>query len=69
MPSKKRKIQYLLDDNYYLKFKEIMTKEKRKSESQMSQYIVEKYIDEYEKRNGNIKIEIGRDNNGNIDIN
>lgn len=68
MPSNKRKIQYLLNDEYYEKFKIIMEKEKRKSESNLSQYIVEKYIDEYEKANGNISISIGRDNNGNINL-
>lgn len=68
MPSNKRKIQYLLNDEYYEKFKIIMEKEKRKSESNLSQYIVEKYIDEYEKANGGIAINIGRDNNGNINL-
>lgn len=67
MPSNKRKMQYLIEDEYYKKFKIIMKKEKRKSEGALSQYIVEKYIDEYEKTNGNI-INIGRDNNGNITI-
>lgn len=65
MPSNKRKVQFLLDDEYYEKFRFIMKKEKRKSESNLAQYIVEKYIDNYEKNNGNI-VNIGRDNNGNI---
>ena len=67
MPSNKRKMQYLIEDEYYKKFKIIMKKEKRKSEGALSQYIVEKYIDEYEKTNGNI-INIGRDNNGQINM-
>ena len=67
MPSNKRKMQYLIEDEYYKKFKIIMKKEKRKSEGALSQYIVEKYIDEYEKTNGNI-INIGRDNNGQINL-
>lgn len=67
MPSNKRKMQYLIEDEYYKKFKIIMKKEKRKSEGALSQYIVEKYIDEYEKTNGNI-INIGRNNNGQINM-
>ena len=56
-----------IDDEYYEKFKIIMKKEKRKSEGALSQYIIEKYIDEYEKTNGNI-VNIGRDNNGQINM-
>lgn len=73
MPSNKRKIQYLLDDEYYSKFKIIMNTEKRKSESSLSQFIIEKYIDDYEKQHGTINtknnVTIGENNNGNININ
>ena len=50
-------MQYLLDDEYFAKFKILMKRMKRKSSSDLSNYIVEKYIDEYEERHGEIKIE------------
>ena len=40
MPSNKRKIQYLLDDEYYSKFKIIIKTQKRQSESSLSQFII-----------------------------
>ena len=57
MPTTKNRMQYLLDNTYYLKFLYIMEQEKRKSESAMSGYIVEKYIDDYEAANGPIEVD------------
>lgn len=57
MPTNKNKMQYLLDDNYYKKFNILSKKLKRKSASDMTKYIVEKFIDNYEEIHGNIKVE------------
>lgn len=57
MPTNKNKMQYLLDDTYYKKFNYISQKLKRKSASDMTKYIVEKFIDNYEEIHGEIKIE------------
>lgn len=57
LPSNKNAMQYLLDDEYFAKFKILMKRMKRKSSSDLSNYIVEKYIDDYEERHGEIKIE------------
>lgn len=48
MPTNKNKMQYLLDDTYYHKFNVLCKKLKRKSASDMTKYIVEKFIDDYE---------------------
>ena len=57
MPSNKHKMQYLLTDEYFDKFNILMKKLKRKSQSDFSIYIVEKFIDDYEELHGEIKIE------------
>ena len=57
MPSNKHKMQYLLNDEYFDKFNILMKKVKRKSQSDFSIYIVEKFIDDYEELHGEIKIE------------
>lgn len=57
MPTNKNKMQYLLDDTYYQKFNSLSKKLKRKSASDMTKYIVEKFIDDYEEIHGEIKIE------------
>lgn len=57
MPTNKNKMQYLLDDTYYQKFNNLSKKLKRKSASDMTKYIVEKFIDDYEEIHGEIKIE------------
>ena len=50
-------MQYLLDDTYYQKFNALCKKLKRKSASDMTKYIVEKFIDDYEEIHGEIKVE------------
>lgn len=45
MLKKKKALQYSLDIEYYEKFKEIQKREKR-TEADMTRYIVERYIDE-----------------------
>ena len=57
MPTNKNKMQYLLDDAYYHKFNVLCKKLKRKSASDMTKYIVEKFIDGYEEIHGEIKVE------------
>lgn len=57
MPTNKNKMQYLLDDTYYQKFNALCKKLKRKSASDMTKYIVEKFIDDYEEIHGEIKVE------------
>ena len=57
MPSNKHKMQYPLNDEYFDKFNILMKKLKRKSQSDFSIYIVEKFIDDYEELHGEIKIE------------
>ena len=54
-------MQYLLDDNYYKKFRELSKRMKRKSASDMTKYIVEKFIDDYEEIHGPIKVEEGEE--------
>lgn len=57
-----------IDNELMDKLRKIAEKEDRPLSKQIER-IIKQYIDNYEKRNGNIKIEIGRDNNGSIDIN
>lgn len=47
MPTKKPRVQTILEENIYKKFKELCEKEMR-TESQMSGFIITKYIEEYE---------------------
>ena len=53
MPSYKPKVQVLLTQNYHDKFKELCDRERR-SDSVMGAIMIEKYIDNYEKENGEI---------------
>ncbi len=55
MPTNKNKMQYQLDDEYFKKFLYIMKKQKRKSQSDLSIYIIEKYIDDFEEKYGKIE--------------
>lgn len=55
MPTNKNSMQYILDDEYFQKFKVIQGKMKRKSSSDLSRYIVEKFIEDYEEIHGEIK--------------
>lgn len=47
MPTKKPRVQTILEEDIYKKFKELCDKEMR-TESQMSGFIITKYIKEYE---------------------
>ncbi len=67
MPSNKPKVQALLTKQYFEKLKKISEKEDR-SISQMTGRIIERYIDEYETKNGNIIIQ-NNSNFGDININ
>lgn len=53
MPSYKPKVQILLKQEYHDKFKELCEKERR-SDSVMGAIMIETYIDNYEKENGEI---------------
>lgn len=55
MPTKKPRLQIILENEYYEKFKAICKKDDR-SESKLGKRIIEKYIDEYEIIHGEIKI-------------
>lgn len=55
MPSKKPRIQVLMNENTYQKFRKICEKEKR-TDSNLGEYIIEKFINQYEKENGIIEI-------------
>ena len=55
MPTNKNSMQCILDDEYFQKFKVIQGKMKRKSSSDLSRYIVEKFIEDYEEIHGEIK--------------
>lgn len=46
---------------------DILAKEHNRSRGNMADTIIKEYIEEYEKKN-NIEINIGRDNNGNINL-
>lgn len=68
MPSKKPRLQILLEENEYQKFKTIAEKERR-TESNLGKIAILNYISSYEEKNGTIKtVTIGRDNNGNITL-
>lgn len=47
MPTKKPRVQTILNENTYEKFKKMCEKEMR-TESQMASIIITKYIEEYE---------------------
>jgi len=83
MPTKKPRIQTILEENIYQTFKELCETEMR-TESQMGAYIITKYIEEYREKyeikqaipitkpeNINIKSSkgvIAGDNNGTIKV-
>lgn len=68
MPSKKPKIQVLLDEKEYIKFKKIAEKEDR-TESNLGKQAIQKFIENYERENGKINIiNIEGDNHGNINM-
>lgn len=53
MPSKKPRIQAVISEEYYKKFKELCNRTGR-TESNLAVRIIEKYIDEYEQMHGDI---------------
>lgn len=67
MPTKKPIIQIVLEQKYFDKLKIIAAENDRKTSDQ-GRRIIEKFIDEYEQNNGAININIGRDNNGTINL-
>lgn len=70
MPTQKHRIQAILEDDTYEKFKELCKIDDR-TESKMASRIITEYISKYEKKNGNIVIgEINQSGSGNsININ
>ena len=56
MPTKKPRIQALLEQDVYLKFKKLCDQDMR-SESQLGGKIITEYIKQYETIHGEIKIE------------
>lgn len=67
MPTNKPRIQAIMTSQYYEKLLQIAKKEDR-TVSQMTARILEKYIDEYEEKNGNIIIQ-NNSHFGDININ
>lgn len=67
MPTKKPRIQSILEIETHEKLKYICEQEMR-TESQMVNYIITKYIDEYENKNGHIKNLNIIDNKGTINM-
>lgn len=55
MPTKKPRVQTILEIDTYEKFKYVCDKEMR-TESQMASYIITNFITEYEQNHGNISI-------------
>lgn len=53
MPTKKPRIQTILEVKYYEKYCYLCKLDNR-TESNMGKMIIEKYIDEYERKNGKI---------------
>lgn len=56
MPSRKPIVQIVLNSKYYTKLKKLAEDEER-SLSNQGQRIIEKYIDEYESKHGEIESE------------
>ena len=56
MPTKKPRIQTILETEYYQKYKALCEKDGR-TESNLGKYIIQNYIDQYEKIHGEIKID------------
>lgn len=67
MPSNKPKIVIRTEEEIINKFEQIAKNENR-SMSNLGETIIKKYILEYEQNNGVININIGRDNNGTINL-
>ena len=67
MPSNKPKIVIRTEEEIINKFEQIAKNENR-SMSNLGETIIKKYILEYEQNNGIININIGRDNNGTINL-
>ena len=55
MPTKKPRIQSILEQNIYDKFKFLCKKDMR-TESQLANYIISQYITDYEAAHGTIQI-------------
>lgn len=55
MGTKKPRIQIILPENYYEKYKELCVRDDR-SESKLGSKIIKSYIDQYEEIHGEIKI-------------
>lgn len=55
MPTKKQRMIFIMNEEYLKKFEILKTKLKRKSNSDMIMYLIEDYIDRYEKENGNLE--------------
>lgn len=55
MPTQKHRIQAILEDDIYTKFKELCRIDDR-TESKLASRIITEYINNYEKQNGNIII-------------
>ncbi len=64
MPTKKPRVQSILEVDTYEKFKYICETEMR-TESQMASYIITKFISDYETNNGEIHVNMIQ-NNGTI---
>lgn len=56
MPTKKPRIQIILEKETYEKFQELCNIDCR-TESQLGKFIVTKYIEKYESEHGEIKVE------------
>lgn len=56
MPTKKPRVQTILEENQYKKLKYLCERDSR-TESNMTKMIIEKYIKEYESIHGEIKVE------------
>lgn len=56
MPTKKPRIQSIVELDTYNKFKRICEQEMR-TESQMANFIITKYVADYEAQHGEIKIQ------------
>ena len=67
MPSNKPKIVIRTEEEIINKFEQIAKNENR-SMSNLGETIIKKYISDYEQNNGTININIGRDNNGTINV-
>lgn len=55
MGTKKPRVQIILDEIYYEKYKELCIRDDR-SESKLGSKIIKNYIDQYEEIHGKIKI-------------